>query len=201
MMSERPSEIINSELFKMDAENLEKKNLKYVRQSMYRERRKLHLVQPKNQAEFHSMHVTVTKDVVIKSCRFYLGQAWWRKIQALGLAKEYKKNVTDISKWLYHFFGLAFLNPEDVGDNFAEDLIPGMPSDNKVQNFADYVLSTYVDDNAMFPPSVWAEIPSNSRRTNNGPEAFHSHYNEQLYSSHPSTFVFLNTLTKIQPTT
>jgi hypothetical protein len=201
MMSERPSEIINSELFKMDAENLEKKNLKYVRQSMYRERRKLHPVQPKNQAEFHSMHVTVTKDVVIKSCRFYLGQAWWRKIQALGLAKEYKKNVTDISKWLYHFFGLAFLNPEDVGDNFAEDLIPGMPSDNKVQNFADYVLSTYVDDNAMFPPSVWAEIPSNSRRTNNGPEAFHSHYNEQLYSSHPSTFVFLNTLTKIQPTT
>ena len=199
-MSERPSEIINSELFKMDAENFEKKNLKYVRQSMYRERRKLHPVQPKNQAEFHSMHVTVTKDVVIKSCRFYLGQAWWRKIQALGLAKEYKKNVTDISKWLYHFFGLAFLNPEDVGDNFAEDLIPGMPSDNKVQNFADYVLSTYVDDNAMFPPSVWAEIPSNSRRTNNGPEAFHSHYNEQLYSSHPSTFVFLNTLTKIQPT-
>ena len=140
------------------------------------------------------MHVTVKnlfQDVVIKSYRFYLGQAWWRKIQALGLAKEYKKNVTDISKWLHHFFGLAF----------AEDLIPDMPSDNKVQDFADYVLSTYVDDSAMFPPSVWAEIPSNSRRTNNGPEAFHSHYSEQLYSSHPSTFVFLNTLTKIQPTT
>ena len=101
------------------------------------------------------------------------------------------------------FFGLAFLNPEDVGDSFAVDLIPDMPSDNKVQDFADYVLSTYVDDNARYPPSVWAEIPSNSRRTNNGPEAFNSHYNEQFYSSHPSTFVFLDTLslTKIQPTT
>jgi hypothetical protein len=44
---------------------------------------------------------------------------------------------------------LAFLNPEDVGDSFAVDLIPDMPSDNKVQDFADYVLSTYVDDNAM----------------------------------------------------
>jgi hypothetical protein len=55
MMSERPSEIINSELFKMDEENLEKKDLKYVRQSMYRERRKLHPAQPKNQAEFHSI--------------------------------------------------------------------------------------------------------------------------------------------------
>jgi hypothetical protein len=30
MMSERPSKIINSELFKMDEENLEKKDLKYV---------------------------------------------------------------------------------------------------------------------------------------------------------------------------
>jgi hypothetical protein len=97
--------------------------------------------------------------------------------------------------------GLAFLNPEDVGDSFAVDLIPDMPSDNKVQDFADYVLSTYVDDNAMYPPSVWAEIPSNSRRTNNGPEAFNSHYNEQFYSSYPSMFVFLDTLTNIQPTT
>jgi hypothetical protein len=56
-MSERPSKIINSEPFKMDEENLERKDLKYVRQStcMYRERRKLHPAQPKNQAEFHSI--------------------------------------------------------------------------------------------------------------------------------------------------
>jgi hypothetical protein len=55
MMSERPSKIINSVLFKMDEENLEKKDLKYVRQSMYREKRKLHPAKPKNQAEFHSI--------------------------------------------------------------------------------------------------------------------------------------------------
>ena len=47
--------------------------------------------------------------------------------------------MTDISKWLRHFFGLAFLNPEDADDSFAEDLIPDMPSDNKVHDFADYV--------------------------------------------------------------
>jgi hypothetical protein len=34
----------------MDEENLEKKDLKYVRQSMYSERKKLHPAQPKNQA-------------------------------------------------------------------------------------------------------------------------------------------------------
>jgi hypothetical protein len=57
------------------------------------------------------------------------------------------------------FFGLAFLNPEDVGDSFAVDLIPDMPSDNKVQDFADYVLSTYVDDNTMhFEYANWRKL-------------------------------------------
>jgi hypothetical protein len=36
----------------MDEEKLEKKDLKYVRQSMYRERKKLQPAQSKNQAEF-----------------------------------------------------------------------------------------------------------------------------------------------------
>ena len=53
-----------------------------------------------------------------------------------------------------------------------------MPNDKRVETFADYVLSTYIEDSALFPPSVWAEIPSTARRTNNGPEAFHAHYNE-----------------------
>ena len=27
---------------------------------------------------------------LIKCCRFHLGQSWWRKIQDLGLSREYK---------------------------------------------------------------------------------------------------------------
>ena len=50
-------------------------------------------------------HKTVrdlSSDVVIKTCRFNLGQAWWRKIQNFGLAKENNKNGSDISKWLHN---------------------------------------------------------------------------------------------------
>jgi hypothetical protein len=53
------------------------------------------------------MHIVVREmfpEVVIKSSRFHLGQAWWRKIQSLGLAKEYKNYRSVISKWLTHFF-------------------------------------------------------------------------------------------------
>ena len=37
-----------------------------------------------------------------------------------------------------------------------------MPKDKRVETFADYVLSTYIEDSALFLPSVWAEIPSYS---------------------------------------
>jgi hypothetical protein len=30
------------------------------------------------------------REVEIKGCRLHLGQAWYRKIQSLGLAQDYK---------------------------------------------------------------------------------------------------------------
>jgi hypothetical protein len=48
--------------------------------------------------------------VIIKGCHFHLFQAWWRKIQSLGLATEYTSEESVIGKWLKVFFGLSFLN-------------------------------------------------------------------------------------------
>jgi len=47
---------------------------------------------------------SVWPNVIIKACRFHLGQAWYRKIQNHGLSKEYKDPESDIGKWLKHFF-------------------------------------------------------------------------------------------------
>jgi len=55
MISERPSKFICSELCKITEDNLENNDLKCVRQSMYRERRKLYPAQPTNQHEFHNI--------------------------------------------------------------------------------------------------------------------------------------------------
>ena len=38
--------------------------------------------------------------ICIKCCRFHLGQAWWRKIQNLGLGHEYKDTDSELGKWL-----------------------------------------------------------------------------------------------------
>ena len=55
-------------------------------------------------------------------------------------------------------------------------------------------------DESMFPPIFWLQVPSDSKRANNGPESFHPHYNEQLYSSHPSIYVFIDNIIKFQST-
>ena len=59
-------------------------------------------------------------DVTIKCCRFHLGRAWWRKIQNLGLSRDYKES-SELGNWLSGFFGLAFLPEGEIEDSFVED--------------------------------------------------------------------------------
>jgi hypothetical protein len=47
----------------------------------------------------------------------------WRKIQQVGLAKEYKEKDSLTGKWIRHIFGLIFLKLEQVGDTFVFDFI------------------------------------------------------------------------------
>jgi hypothetical protein len=62
-------------------------------------------------------------DVIVRVCGFHLGQVWYRKIQALGLATDYKDRSSDISKWLAQFFGMPFLPSEEVEEGMGEHQI------------------------------------------------------------------------------
>lgn len=143
----------------------------------------------------------VFPDSTISGCLFHLGQSWFRKIQKLGLATEYKDPQSVVGRWLSQFFGLSFLHPDSVADSFVEDLMANTPTDPKCTDFADYVVENYIDDEAPFPPKLWAEIPSDNRRTNNGCEAFHHHFNEQFYRHSPNIFMLVDVLLKLQSTT
>ena len=89
------------------------------------------------------------------------------------------------------FFGLLFLPPEQIEECFVEDIMSEAPTDNRCVKFADYVLVTYITPESSYPPSFWATAPTtNFKRTNNGPESFHAHFNEQFYSRHPNIFIY-----------
>ena len=136
----------------------------------------------------------------IKCYRFHLVQAWWRQIQKVGLSSEYKDPESEIGRWWKSMFGIAYLSPDEVEDSLVEDYMSVAPGDEKSTMFADYLTNTYMTHESLFPPSLWAEVPSDSKRTTNGPESFHAHFNGQFYCSHPSIHLFLDFVLKLQTT-
>jgi len=59
---------------------------------------------------------TVWPSCEVEACRFHLGQSWWRKIQSLGLSKQYGKKDSEKSQFLKKIFGLSLLPPAEVGN-------------------------------------------------------------------------------------
>ena len=95
-------------------------------------------------------------NVIIQCCRFHLGQSCWRKIQKIGLSSEYKDKESEVGLRLTQFFGLAFLDPADVGDCFAEEPMANIPSDQCCVKLPDYVVGNDILPEALYPTVLWA---------------------------------------------
>lgn len=149
-----------------------------------------------------AIHVALKKvwpDIQLIGCRFHLAQSWWRKIQEVGLAKDYRNKESDIAKWLGWTFGLPFLNPDEIGDCFVDDFMSVQPNTEKVRKYADYLVENYInEDNATFPPSMWASCTSSTERTTNACESFHARFNNNFYCPHPDIFKFIDVLKNFQ---
>ena len=68
-----------------------------------------------------------------------------------------------------------------------------MPDCSDRQNcytFSDYLQENYAIFDSKFTPNKWAGITSEEKRTNNGIESFHAHFDEQFYASHPAILIF-----------
>ena len=78
-------------------------------------------------------------------------------------------------------FGLHFVSSDSIEDIFAEVIMSEAPSDSRCTYYADYLTVNYITQESKFPPNLWAEPPSNVRRTTNGAGLFHSHFNAQFY--------------------
>lgn len=134
----------------------------------------------------------------IIGCRFHLAQAWFRKIKTIGLVVEYNDASSDIGRWLHLTFGLTYLDPNEVGDCVAFELFENRPNDMRLEKYADYLIENYVDEESLFPPTIWAKNSSDLTRTTNACEAFHRTFNDSFYKEHPNIITFLEKLNEFQ---
>ena len=73
-----------------------------------------------------------------------------------------------------------------------------LPEDPRCTSFADYILENYIVPDSRFPPTLWSSLPSlNAKRTTNGAESFHAHYNEKCYAAHPTIFIRRSEMEKL----
>ncbi|XP_025202141.1 uncharacterized protein LOC112599437 [Melanaphis sacchari] len=146
----------------------------------------------------HDAVSIVWPDTLIVGCRFHLTQSWFRKIQNLGLVQYYKEKNSEIGSWIRNTFGLTFLSPQEVSKCFIEDFMSIIPNDQRVSQYADYLTDTYISENSIFPPVIWAESSSSLSRTTNACESFHSHFKENFYKEKPNIFMWLNIIKQTQ---
>lgn len=146
----------------------------------------------------HNAFQTIFPLAEVKCCRFHFGQAVFRKIKQIGLQPTYINNEDETGHWLKSFFGLPFLDPEDVLDAFTDDLMPD--EDPRVEAFADYMLHTYISPTALYPPYLWATGTDSDAlpRTTNAAESFHRHLKQSVGHSHPNIFLLSRVLLNLQ---
>lgn len=130
----------------------------------------------------------------IRACHFHLAQAWFRKIQSLGLVNDFKEKESELGRWLKLYFVLPILTPEEIEDCFAFTIMNDQPDDDRARLFTDYIYDKYLTSSSAFPPSLWAGIASQEVTTTNACESFHLHFSQNLNTEHPNIFRFLEAI-------
>lgn len=105
-------------------------------------------------------------------CNYHFGQSLWRKLQANGLTQSYRDDCR-FRKLVRKFMTIGFLPTLLVRQNFnllcasrrVQRKIHTYP---RFDNWINYMRATYINQNAVFPPTTWNVHKRNSdTRTNN----------------------------------
>ena len=107
----------------------------------------------------HNAVKTVWPGCEVTACLFHLRQSWWWKIQSLGLSKQHRKKVSEVSQCLKKTFGLSLWPPAEVSDYFALECLSNLPNDKRLELFCSYLLENYIDADSTFGPNVPVFFP------------------------------------------
>lgn len=117
----------------------------------------------------------------VHGCYFHMRKSLWRKVQDLGLTREYKENE-EVRQQIRMCAALAFLRPEDVCDGWLEihSQAPDVP---RLSDFFDYFVERWLE-NEENPISLWS-CYKRLHRTTNSVEGWHNKINNMLSKPNP----------------
>ena len=124
-----------------------------------------------------------------RGCTFHWTQAVYRKIQALGLATQYRDDRA-IHKLCRRVMELPLLPASAIPEQFAR--LRRRAASEAMRALFDYVDSTWMADTA-WPPSSWSAF-RRPIRTNNDVEGWHCRLNRRARSSHLPFYVLVRLL-------
>jgi len=101
----------------------------------------------------HNAVTKVRRGLEFKACRFHSGQSWWRKMQSLGLSKQYGREDSEGSQFLKKIFGLSLLPLAEVCNCLALEFLSNLPNDTRVEQFCDYMLGNFYSCRLQFSSS------------------------------------------------
>ena len=84
----------------------------------------------------HNTVTTVWPGCEVQAFRFHLGQSWWRKIQSLGLSKQYGKKDSEVSQFLKKLFGLSFCHRRKSATALCWNFYPIFRTTSEWNSFA-----------------------------------------------------------------
>ena len=145
----------------------------------------------------------------IKGCFFHFAQANWRKIQSVGLAKEYQQD-TEVRNILKSFVALALIPEEDIYIGFQKlKETTAKMHNEKITEFVSYFEATWLREKnlrgrrtgASLLPQIWCQFENAKemrQKTNNAVEGWHRAIKGSLGYVHPTIFKFIDFLRREQ---
>lgn len=127
---------------------------------------------------------------VISGCNFHFNQCLWRKIQSLGLVKDYKENE-EIRQICKMCSALAYMPLNTIEDGWIL-IMEGVPDNEKLNQFIDYFVEQWMD-NPSLPTALW-NVHNQRHRTNNAVEGWNSKLNRMIGRQQPNIQLFVKCL-------
>lgn len=117
----------------------------------------------------------------VKGCNFHFNQCIWRKVQELGLVKDYIENE-EIKMHVRMLAALAYIPPDSVDEGFIK-IMENSPATETIAKFNDYMVEQWIDNPNI--EHMW-NCYMERHRTTNALESWHSALNRSIRKSHPN---------------